>query len=297
MTTETLDIAGHEIEISNADKVLFPDDGITKADLAQYYARIAEVLLPHCRDRPLTLERFPDGIETDGFFQKNAPDHFPDWIARAEMPKEDGTVSHALARTAADLVYLADQGCVTLHVGVARADRPDRADRLVFDLDPSDDDFGRVQEAAGRVRDALDAREVPSFVQTTGSRGLHVVVPIRRRAEFDALRGFMRGIAREIAEAHPALATVEQRKRERGDKVLIDTFRTAAGQTFVAPYSVRARPGAPVATPLSWEDALSSDMSPRKYGIDNIFRRLAQTPDPWASIDDDPVDPRRLVGD
>jgi bifunctional non-homologous end joining protein LigD len=275
--------------------VLFPDDGITKRDLADYYARIADVALPHWRDRPVTMERFPDGIGAEGFFQKNVPEHFPDWIARVELAKEGGTVIHALATEPATLVYLADQGCITPHLALARAATPDRPDRMVFDLDPSDGDFAKVQETAVAVRAALDARGLGSFVMATGSRGLHVVLSLDASAEVDALRPFARGLAAEVAEAHPALATAEQRKEKRGDRVLVDTFRTARAQTAVAPYGVRARTGAPVATPLRWDEALSPDMRPDRYTIATIFRRLGQVRDPWAEIDADPLDAARLA--
>jgi bifunctional non-homologous end joining protein LigD len=295
MSTKTLTVDGRSVEISNADKVLFPGDGITKLDLADYYARIAEVALPHYRDRPVTMQRFPDGIGAEGFFQKNVPDYFPDWIERVDLPKEGGTVTHALVSEAAALVYLADQGCITPHLALARAGAPRKPDRMVFDLDPSDGDFGKVQEVARAVKDALDARALPSFVQTTGSRGLHIVLALDASVDVDRLRPFARGLAREVADAHPALATTEQRKARRGDRVLIDTFRTAYAQTAVAPYAVRARPKAPVATPLRWEEAFAADMAPDRYTIASIFRRLGQTGDPWAAIDDDPVDAGRLL--
>ncbi len=297
MSRRTITADGREIEISNADKVLFPQDGITKFDLAEYYARIAGVALPHYVDRPLTMQRFPDGIAKDGFFQKNVPDHFPDWIARTELPKEGGTVTHALVTEAATLVYIADQGCITPHLALAPADAPSNPDRMVFDLDPSDDDFGKVQEVAQAVKDALDARELRSFVANTGSRGLHIVLSLDGSAEVDALRPFARGLAAKIAEAHPNLATTEQRKAKRGTRVLVDTFRTAYAQTAVAPYAVRARAGAPVATPLRWDEALSADMRPDRYTIATIFRRLAQIDDPWAGINDTPIDASTLVRD
>jgi bifunctional non-homologous end joining protein LigD len=295
MSTKTLAVGGRDVEISSADKVLFPDDGISKLDLADYYAWIAEVTLPHYRDRPVTMQRFPDGIGEEGFFQKNVPDYFPDWIERVDMPKEGGTVSHALVSEAAALVYLADQGCITPHLALARTGAPRKPDRMVFDLDPSDEDFGKVQEVARAVKDALDARGLPSFVQTTGSRGLHIVLSLDASVDVDRLRPFARGLAQEVADAHPALATSEQRKAKRGDRVLIDTFRTAYAQTAVAPYAVRARPRAPVATPLRWEEAIAADMAPDRYTIASIFRRLGQTGDPWARIDDDPLDASRLV--
>jgi bifunctional non-homologous end joining protein LigD len=297
MTTKTLDVGGRSVEISSADKVLFPDDGITKLDLAEYYAKIAATALPHYRDRPLTMQRFPDGIGAEGFFQKNVPDHFPDWIERVELPKEGGTVTHAIVTEAAALVYLADQGCITPHLALARVGAPRNPDRMIFDLDPSGDDFSKVQEVARAVQTALEGWDLPSFVATTGSRGLHIVLSLDASVDVDRLRPFARALAEEIATAHPALATIEQRKAKRGDRVLIDTFRTAYAQTAVAPYAVRARPKAPVATPLRWEEAFASDMAPDRYTIASIFRRLAQTGDPWAGIDDDPIDPRRLAGE
>jgi bifunctional non-homologous end joining protein LigD len=295
MSTDTVTAGERDVEISNSDKVLFPGDGITKLDLARYYARIADTALPHWRDRPLTLRRFPDGIDEGGFFQKNAPDYFPDWIERVELPKEGGTVTHALVTEPATAVYLADQGCVVLHLALAHAESPVHPDRMVFDLDPSDDDFGKVQEVARAVRRVLDDRGLQSFVATTGSRGLHIVLPLDGSAEVDRLRPFARGLASEVAEAHPTLATTEQRKDKRGDRVLVDTFRTAYGQTAVAPYGVRARSGAPVATPLRWDEAFASDLTPDRYTIASIFRRLGQTGDPWASIGDDPANALALA--
>ena len=295
MSTETLRVGGRDVEISNAAKVLFPGDGITKLDLAKFYAKIAEIALPHYRGRPLTMQRFPDGIEAEGFFQKNVPDYFPDWIERAEVPKEGGTVTHALVTEAATLVYLADQGCITPHLALARAGALRKPDRMVFDLDPSDNDFGKVQEVAGALKAALDRRAMPSFVTTTGSRGLHIVLSLDASVEVERLRPFARALAEEITRAHPTLATNEQRKDRRDDKVLIDTFRTAHAQTAVAPYAVRARPGAPVATPLRWPEALASDMAPDRYTIASIFRRLGQITDPWAGIDDNPLNAATLA--
>jgi bifunctional non-homologous end joining protein LigD len=282
MSTHTVTAGGRDVEISNADKVLFPGDGITKLDLARYYGRIADTALRHWRDRPLTLRRYPDGIDKEGFFQKNVPGHFPDWIDRVDLPKEGGTVTYALASEPATAVYLADQGCVELHLALALADRPKHPDRMVFDLDPSDGDFGRVQEVARALRTALENRGLQSFVATTGSRGLHIVLSLDASAE--------------VADAHPSLATTEQRKAKRGDRVLIDTFRTAYGQTAIAPYSVRARPGAPVATPIRWEEAFASDLTPDRYTIASIFRRLGLIDDPWATIGEAQIDASDLAG-
>ncbi|TVR96018.1 MAG: ATP-dependent DNA ligase [Rhodospirillales bacterium] len=203
MASKRITVGDHTVELSNLDKVLFPDSGLTKRDLVDYYRRIAEVALPHYRDRPLSMHRFPDGIDQEGFLQKDLPDYFPDWIDRVELKKEGGTVTFVVANDAATLVYLANQGCITPHLGLARQDKPDHPDRLIFDLDPSDDDFPKVQAAAAKLKDLLDELELSAFVQTSGSRGLHVVVPLDRSAEFGAVRDFARALAECLARRHP----------------------------------------------------------------------------------------------
>lgn len=281
---ETVTIDGHRIELSRLDKVLFPADGITKGDLVHYYRRIAETALTHYRDRPLSMRRFPDGIASDGFFQKNIPEHFPEWIDRIRLEKEDGRVDYTLANNAATLVYLADQACIEIHLALARSDRPHHPDRLVFDLDPADDDFGKVQRTARHLKELLDQIGMPAFVQTTGSSGLHVVVPLDRGEDFDVVRDFSERLTHHLAEQEPELMTTEQRKNDRGNRVYLDVQRNAYGQTAIAPYAVRAIAGAPVATPLNWNEVGDSDLGPQSYNIDNLFRRLAQIDDPWAGI-------------
>ena len=281
----TVTIGGHAIELSNLDKPLFPKSGLTKGDLIDYYGKVAETALPHLRDRPVTLQRFPDGIGAGGFFQKDAPDYFPEWIERARLEKEGGTVDHVLVNNAATLVYLANQACITPHVGLSRIDRIERPDRLVIDLDPSSDDFGGIQEAAARVRQVLEEVGLAAFVQTTGSRGLHVVAPLDRSADFDATRDFARALCSGLARRFPDAFTVEQRKDKRGNRIYLDYLRNAYGQTFVAPYAVRALEEAPVATPLDWSEAGSKNLTPRKYTIKTLFRRLAQRADPWREMD------------
>lgn len=282
MTSRTVD--GHTIGLSNLDKVLFPQSGITKGDLVEYYRRIAQVALPHYRDRPLTMQRFPDGIGKDGFYQKDIPDYFPDWIDRVRLDKEGGTVTHAVANNSATLVYLANQGCVTPHLGLARRDKPDHPDRLIFDLDPSDDNIDTLRTAAESVKSALDRVSLGSFIQTTGSRGVHIVVPLDRSAAFDDVRAFARALMQHTAEANPDLLTIEQRKDKRGKRVFLDYLRNAYGQTAVAPYAVRAIEGAPVATPLKWRELEDSRFHPRRYTIRNVFRRLAQIEAPWTDL-------------
>ncbi len=280
MAPETIHVEGRQIAVSHLDKVLFPC-GITKGDVIAYYQRIAPFMLPYCRDRALTMERYPDGIGQEGFFQKHIPDYFPDWIRRTELAKEGGSVTHAVATDAATLVYLANQACITTHLALARVDKPNFPDRIVVDLDPSDEDFAKVQEAASHVSKALEARGIRSFVQTTGSRGLHVLIPLARKAPFVEVRGWVKTLASELAAKAPTLMTLELRKSERGDKVFLDLARNAYGQTAVAPFALRARPEAPIATPLTWKEALASGMHARRYALHNIFRRLARIGDSW----------------
>jgi bifunctional non-homologous end joining protein LigD len=280
----SLTLDGHEIEVSRVGKLFFPDDGITKGDVVDYYARIAETALPHMRDRALSMHRFPDGIKGEGFFQKDAPEHFPDWIRRAHLRKEGGTVDYVVADSAATLAYIANQGCITPHLGLSRVDRVDRPDRLILDLDPSDGAFEKVRRAALRLRELLQELDLPAFVQTTGSRGLHVVTPLDRSSDFDAARDFARRLASVLVDRYPNELTVEQRKNKRGSRVFLDYLRNAYGQTSVAPYALRAKPGAPVATPVDWDEVSDKKLGPQSYDLSNIFRRLGAKEDPWHDI-------------
>ena len=184
-----------EIEISRPEKVLFPDDGITKGDLIEYYARIAPRMLPQLRDRPLTLERYPNGINTKRFFQKEVSSYFPKWIRRFTVEKVGGTVTHVICNDTATLVYLANQACVTPHIFLSRTDKLDVPDQLVFDLDPPGDDFDLVKATALDFKQLLDELELPAFLKTNGSRGLHVVVPLLRREPYEKVRAFGRDLA------------------------------------------------------------------------------------------------------
>lgn len=271
--------------VTRRNKLFFPDDGLTKGDLIDYYGRIAPTMLPYLRDRPLTLHRFPDGIDAEGFYQKAVADHFPDWLARAAVAKEGGTVTHALAVGHETLRYLADQGTIEFHVWLARIDRPHHPDRLVFDLDPPGSDFRPVVRAARAIKTLLDELSLASFVMTTGSRGLHVTLPLDRSLDFDEVRAFARIVAAQITAEAPDEFTTEQRKNKRGDRVYLDVMRNVYAQTGVAPYSVRARRGAPVATPLDWHELDDTGLHPQRYHLRNIFRRLGQRPCPWRDID------------
>jgi bifunctional non-homologous end joining protein LigD len=271
-----------DIEISRPDKELF--DGITKLDLARYYADISEVMLPLVAGRPVNLERYPDGIGGHKIFQQHASKHFPDWIKRVQTPKAGGTVEHVVASDAATLVYLANQGVITFHAWLSRVDRLDRPDRLIVDLDPSVEDHAVMRAAARSIASLLDELGLAPWAMTSGSRGYHVVVPLARRADYGTVREFSRDFATLAQRRHGELFTTEQRKAKREGKILLDVMRNAYGTTSVAPYSVRARPNAPVATPLALEELSDSDTLPDRWTLRTIGDRLERHGDPWREI-------------
>ena len=256
------------VEVHRPDKVLFPGGGdakeYTKADLVDYYRAVAPFMLPHLRGRPLMLERHPDGIDGPTFMQKNTPDHYPEWIERVELAKEGGTVRHTVCDDTATLLYLADQASITLHRWLSRSERIDHPDRLVFDLDPppvpegsggtARDDFEAVRVAARLLGELLEELELPSALMTTGSRGLHVIVPLNGRHDFDEVRAFARDVADTLVGAHPDRLTTAARKKDRGERLYLDIQRNAYAQTSVCPYSLRANKTAGIATPIEWED-------------------------------------------
>jgi len=274
------------VEVRRPGKVLFPGgDGhpeYTKGDLVDYYRSVAPFLLPHLRGRPLMLEMHPDGVDGPGFMQKNTPETYPDWITRVEVPKEGGTVRHTVCDDSATLVHLAGQACVTLHRWLSRGDRLDRPDRMVFDLDPSGDDFAPVREAAVLLGELLDELRLPSALMTTGSRGLHIVVPLTGRHDFDEVRHFARDAADTLAAGHPDRFTTAARKKDRGDRLYLDVQRNAYAQTAVAPFTVRARPGAPVAVPVSWDQLDEPGFGPRRWTLADAVDQ-ART-NPWAGV-------------
>ena len=272
------------VEITRPDKPLFPD-GTSKADLARYYERVAEAMLPHVAGRPLNLERYPDGIDGERIIQQRASEHFPDWIERVRVRKEGGTVEHVVARDAETLVYLAGQACITLHRWLSRADRLERPDRLVIDLDPSDGEPADVRRAARDVGALVRELGLEPFAMSTGSRGFHVVVALQRRRDFDAVRAFARDTARVAAARDPRRLTTEQRKDKRGGRILVDVMRNAYAHTAVAPYAVRAREHAPVAAPLDWDELSSSATRPDRWTLATLPDRLERDGDPWERID------------
>jgi bifunctional non-homologous end joining protein LigD len=281
----TVQVGRRRVVISHADRAVFPDTGFTKLDLARHYADVGPVMVPHVRDRPLALQVFPRGIQEQGHFLKDAPGHFPPWIRTFPVPKrEGGTIDQVLANDPATLVYLAGQNAVTPHVWTSRVDRLERPDRVIFDLDPPGDDFTAVRAAARDAGDLLRDLGLRPFTMTTGSRGLHVVAPLRRTAGFDEVHAFAREAAEALVAADPEGLTVEFRRAKRGDRIFVDVNRNAYGQHAVAPYAVRARAGAPVATPLRWEELDDDGLRPDGWTIATIGARLADGDDPWAGI-------------
>ncbi|WP_199924540.1 non-homologous end-joining DNA ligase [Streptomyces sp. WM6386] len=284
--TRTVRAGRRTVEVHRPEKVLFPGDGAgkeyTKSDLVDYYRAVAPFMLPHLRGRPLMLERLPDGVGGPKFMQKNTPDTYPDWISRVEVAKEGGTVLHTVCDDTATLVYLADQACLTLHRWLSRVGRVEQPDRMVFDLDPFGDDFAPVHEAAWLLAELLDELKLPSALMTTGSRGLHVVVPVSGHHDFDEVREFARDVADTLAAAHPDKFTTAARKKDRGERLYLDIQRNAYAQTAVVPFTVRPKPGAPVATPMSWTQLDDPGLDARRWSIVDAVEQ-ART-DPWAGV-------------
>jgi bifunctional non-homologous end joining protein LigD len=282
--SERVRIGLREVKITHPEKLLFPEDGLTKGDLVDYYRRIAPMILPHLRARPLMLERYPDGIAEPGFIQKAAPAYYPAWIKTVSVRKVGGTVRHVICDDAATLVYLANQACVTPHIWLSRVDKLEYPDQMLFDLDPSDERFEPVKATAQALKDLLDQLGVPAYLKTTGSRGLHVAVPLQRREGFDAVRAVARELAEIVVRQAPEERTLEQLKSQRRGRVFVDTNRNAYAQTLAPAYAVRARRGAPVSAPLAWHELEQRDLRPDGVTIRSVFTRLERVTDPWADF-------------
>lgn len=273
------------VKLTHPDRVIWPDDGLTKRDLYDYYGAVAEVMVPHVRDRPVSLQRFRGAVGEGGFFQKEVPKGAPSWVRTVEVPKHGGVVNHVLANDRETLQWLAQQGCVTPHVFTARADRLDRPDRLVIDLDPSLDDFAAVRHAALACGEALRAEGLEPFAMVTGSRGIHVVAPLKRTRSTEDVLTWIRAFASRLAESDPDALTTEFHKNKRDDRIYLDVARNGAAQTVVPPYATRPRPGAPVATPLRWEELEDDALRPDGWILRTVLDRLESLGgDPWAEI-------------
>jgi bifunctional non-homologous end joining protein LigD len=270
--------------ISHPDKVLFPDDGITKADVAAYYAAISSAMLPHLRGRPVTMERYPAGIGKQGFIQKDVSRGFPDWLERVEVPKKGGSLHHPLINDVRSLEWLANQNCITPHVWPSRVPQPYQPDVCVFDLDPSVDDLAALRRAALAVRDLLAELSMRSWVKTSGSKGFHIVLPLTPSATFDEVSAFASAAATVLVARYPSELTLEFSKADRGDRIYMDVGRNGYSATFAAAYAVRAQPGAPVSAPCTWAELESGAAQPRSFTLRTAPDRVAEHGDLWADL-------------
>ena len=270
--------------ITHPGKVLFPDDGITKAELAAYYDAIAPLMLPHLRRRPITMERFPSGIGAKGFLQKDVVKGFPAWLRRVEAPKKGGTVHYALAGDRRSLAWLANQNTIAIHVWPSRAPRLDCPDVCVFDLDPSREDADALRTVVLGLRDLLRELGHRSWVKTSGSKGFHVVVRLKARATFGDSSRLAAHVADAFIRRYPSLLTQEFSKADRRGRILVDIGRNRRGATFVAVYSVRAKPGAPVSAPCTWEEIERGDVGPQTFTLRTMAARVAAVGDLWADV-------------
>lgn len=273
----------HTIEISHGEKKLFAPTAITKYDLVTYYEAIADTMLPFLKKRPLTMLRFPLGIDHEGFYQKDMPDYFPKWVNSIDIAKKEGGVTrYIVCDSKATLVYITNQNCITPHVWLSQIDKLDYPDRMIFDIDPSlDNDFANVRGTALRLKVLLDELSLPSFVMTTGSRGLHVVVPLKKKSSFDHVRLFAKQCASLVVKDDPKHVTLEINKKKRRGKIFLDYLRNSFAATAVAPYGVRPKPGAPVATPLDWQAVNDKKLTSQRYTIKNVFSYLDKNPEVW----------------
>jgi bifunctional non-homologous end joining protein LigD len=272
------------ITITHPKKLLFPADGITKADLADYYARVAPAMLPHVRGRPITMERYPRGIEAQAFWQKDVSKGFPEWLQRVEVPKKGGTVHHALMQDERSLLWLANQNSITAHVWTSRVPHLYHPDICVFDLDPSRDDPAALRRATLALRDLLAELGLPSWVKTTGSKGFHVVVPLDGKAEMGKVAGFAHAVGALLVRLLPSELTQEFSKADRGGRILIDTGRNGYSATFAAAYTVRARPGAPVSAPCTWEEVERGDIGPAGVTLRTMPGRVEKMGELWSDM-------------
>ena len=264
---------------------MFPDNGITKGELAAYYDQIAPVMLPHIRRRPITMERFHRGITAPGFFQKDVSKGFPAWLERVEVPKRDGTVHHPLVTSKRSLLWLANQNCITPHVWTSRSPNLYNPDICIFDLDPSkENELDVLCAAALGLRDLLKELGLPSWVKTSGSKGFHIAVPLDGKAGFGDVFRFANAVGTLLVRRNPTHLTQEFSKIDRGGRILVDTGRNGYSATFAAAYAVRAKPGAPVSAPCTWEEIERGEVGPRTFTLRSMAKRIAAVGDLWSGM-------------
>lgn len=274
------------MEISHPDKILFPKGKITKLEFAQYYGKVAKLMVPLLKNRPISMKKYPHGIKEEGFFQKNAGEGVPDFVKTVKIGRKGkNAIEMILCNDKKTLVWLANQNCITPHIWLSKVDKPNHPDRMIFDLDPpSKKGFSSVVEAAFVLKDILEKQyKLKTFVMTTGSRGVHVVVPLKRTRTFDEVRDFARSVAEILVEEDPKKYTLEIRKNKRRGRLFIDVMRNTKGATAVAPYSVRPKEGAPVATPITWKELKSSSLRSDSFNIRNFQKRLKKNP--WSGFE------------
>lgn len=279
----------HVINIQNEDKIFFPEGKITKGELVEYYKKNSANILRHCSDRALVMNRYPNGIYGEGFFQKNVSEYFPPWIERIKVKSRTvgGSNDFLVCNNAASLVYTANQACITFHMWLSKIDKMDYPDVIVFDLDTHSEDisqFRLICDVAIFLKEILEKHGLSSWVMTTGSKGLHVRVPIIRKYTFSKVREFAKKIAEMAVAIDPKQITLESRKEKRKGKILIDVVRNSFGATAVIPYSLRPKPYAPVATPIDWKELKDKKLTSQKYNIKNIFSYLSKKGDVWSKM-------------
>ncbi len=271
--------------ITHPEKILFPGDGITKGELASYYEMIAPVMLPHLRRRPVTMERYHRGIASPGFFQKDVSKGFPDWLERVEVPKKDGTVHHPIATDTRSLLWLANQNSITIHVWPSRTPNLYNPDICIFDLDPSrDDELEPLRAAALNLRGLLAELGLPSWIKTSGSKGFHIAVPLDGKSDFGTVARFAHAVGTLMVNRHPEELTQEFHKVDRGGRILVDTGRNGYSATYAATYTVRAKAGAPVSAPCTWEELERGEVGPRTFTLRGMGQRIADVGDLWADL-------------
>jgi bifunctional non-homologous end joining protein LigD len=270
--------------ITHSEKVLFPDDGITKGELAAYYEAIAPVILPHIRARPVTMERFHRGIAEKGFFQKDVSRGFPEWLERVEVPKKGGTVHYPLVYDTRSLLWLANQNSITPHVWTSRVPNLYYPDLCVFDLDPMADEPDVLRTAALGVRDLLLELELASWVKTSGSKGFHIVVPLDGKLGFAEVASFGDAVGKVLVLRDPEHLTQEFAKVDRKGRIYVDTGRNGFGATFAAVYAVRSKPGAPISAPCTWAELASGYAGPRTFTLRSMASRIDEVGDLWSDM-------------
>ena len=270
--------------ITHPDKVLFPEDGITKGDLAAYYEAMAPILLPHLRGRPITMERYPAGIGRKGFWQKDVSKGFPEWLKRVEVPKKDGVVHHPVVTDTRSLLWVTNQNTITQHVWTSRVPELYYPDICVFDLDPSRDDPAELRAAAIGLRDLLAAMKLPSWIKTSGSKGFHIVIPLDGQADMGQVSRFAHAVGKLFVSHAPDHLTQEFSKVDRRGRIYVDTGRNDYSATFAAAYTVRAKRGAPVSAPCAWDEVANGKVGPATFTLRNMPERVAQVGDVWGDL-------------